>query len=471
MEYSPISARIDLTLLRRDTHATLDSTARRDKQGWQALDHLHDMARASVRDDITGGDGARRLRLDRNAAAAKLVTTAADAPAVVVVGESGVGKSALALLGVTGAGAAGPDSLQVLCINLRQIHKLTVEFEATLGCPLSTLLCELSAPQRVLIVDGADAVTEGRDDAFRYLVDAAQRSDVKLIAVTSVDSKQVVQDTLTERFGLGVTEYVVDPLTDTEIGEIVQTFPELDNLNANPRSRELLRRLVVVDLLVRGGVSGVPLSDADAMREVWAGLVRRRELPDRGSPDAREVVLLELAAFALSDIDGVERLDVIRGLDPTALAGLRQDGLLGTSRDHPFRIGPEFAHDEVRRYAVARFMLADRAPASEILKAEAPRWSLAAARLACQELLAEPDTATTSLRGRFAALQASFDALVDAGHGARWGDVPCEALLKLANPGAVLRDAWPELLTDDAAGLRRACPLGRSAAPRRQRYR
>ena len=255
-EYSPKSARVDRTLLRRDAHATLDATAQRHRKGWQALNHLHNRALASVRDEINWEDGVRHLRLDRSAAAAKLVATAADAPAVVVAGESGVGKSALALLGVTATAAAGLDSLQVLCINLRQIPKLTLEFEATLGCPLFTLLCELSAPQRLLIVDGADAVAEDMDDAFRYLVDAAQGSDVKVIAVTSVDSKQVVRDALTERFDPGVTEFVVDPLTDTEIDEIVGTFIELGNLNANPQSRELLRRLVVVDLLVRGGVQG-----------------------------------------------------------------------------------------------------------------------------------------------------------------------------------------------------------------------
>ena len=328
--------------------------------------------------------------------------------------------------------------------------------EATLGCPLSTLLCELGAPQRMLIVDGADAVAEGMNDAFRYLVDAAQRSDVKVVAVTSVDSKQVVRDTLAQRFGADVTEHTVAALTDTEIDEIVETFTELGNLSANPRSRGLLRRLVVVDLLVRGRVYGVPLSDADAMREGWSGLVRRRESSDRGAPDARELVLLKLADLALRN---VERLDVISGLDPAALAGLRHDGLLGTSRDDPFMIGPEFAHDEVRRYAVARFLLADRVPASRIMMAGAPRWSLAAARLACQELLAEPDTATTPLRGRFAALQASFDALVDTGHGARWGDVPGEALLTLARPDPVLRDAWPDLLANDATGLRRIARL------------
>ena len=76
-------------------------------------------------------------------------------------------------MGLAGTDAADADRVQALCINLRHVHKLTVEFEKTLGCALSTLLYELSAPQRMLVIDGADAVAEGRADALRYLVDAA----------------------------------------------------------------------------------------------------------------------------------------------------------------------------------------------------------------------------------------------------------------------------------------------------------
>lgn len=457
-EYSPKSARVDLTVLRRDAHDALDPTARRHQQGWQALDHLHHRALASVRGEIKEIDGDRRLRLDRSAAAAALAETVAGAAAVVVAGESGVGKSALAL-GLPGTDAAGANRVQALCINLRHVHKLTVEFEKTLGCSLATVLCELSAPQRMLIIDGADAVAEGSADALRYLVDAAHASDVNVVAVASVDNKQVVRDTLADRFGADVKEYAVAPLTDPEIDEIVKAFGKLAKLGVDPRSRELLRRLVVVDLLVRGGVSGVPLSDADAMREVWSGLVRRRGMSDRGSPDARESVLLRLAALALDDVDDMERLDAVQALDSAALAGLRQDGLLREPVDDAFGIGPEFGHDEVRRYAVARLLRAGRGPASRITRAGAPRWSLAAARLACQALLAEPDGSANPLRGRFATLQASFDAIVAAGHGTRWGDVPGEAMLRLGNPNPVLRDAWPVLQADDAAGLRRLARL------------
>ena len=455
-EYSPKAARVDLTLLRRHAHAMLDSTVRRHRQGWQALDHLHERAQASVSDEITAGDGARRLRLDRSDAAAALLERIADASAVIATGESGVGKSALALLSVAGVEMADADASQVLCVNLRHIPKLTVEFENVLGCPLAELLRELSAPRRVLIVDAADAVAEGMQDALANLVDAAHESDVKVIAVTSTDSEQVVRDILSERVGADIPGHVVPPLGDPEINEIVDAFPELGSLSADPRSRALLRRLVVIDLFVRGRVSGVPLTDADAMNEVWMGLVRQREPTDRGSPDARELALLRLAELELS---GGERLDAISDIDPTALDGLRRDGLLRTSPHDPFMIGPEFAHDELRRYAVARRLLDGDTPASRVLSVGAPRWSLSAAVLACQAWLARPDTIATPLRGRFATLEASFDRLVDAGFGARWGDVPGEALLVLADPDTVLRDSWTALRADNNAGLRRLARL------------
>ena len=451
-EYPSKAARVDIAMLRRNAHEVLDSNARRHQEAWGALDRLHDVALKSVRGEIATFDGARSMSLDRSDAATELAVAAAGNAAVIVSGHSGVGKSALTLLSLAAKCEADPATGQALCMNLRHVPKLPADFENILGCPLSTLLCELSAPHRMLIVDGADAVTEGWEDTFRHLVDAAVEGQVKVVAVTSIDSLQVVRDILAVHFGAGVAEHTVKPLTDFELDDIVTTFAELERLNRNPRSRELLRRLVVVDLLVRSHLSGVPLSDADAMRKVWFGLVRRQGRSDRGNPHAREVVLLRLAALSLR---GGERLDVISGLDATAISGLQQDGLLQPSLENHFMISPDFSHDEVRRYAIARLLLAERDPTSVIMSAGAPRWALGATRLACQALLDEPDTAATPLRGRFAALQASFDTFVEAGHGTRWGDVPIEALVTLADPSAVLKDAWPDLRASDAAGLRR----------------
>ena len=455
-DYSPRAACVDSSVVRRDSHALLDSTKRRHRRGWRTLKSIHWQACAAVRAEIVSSDGTRRVRLDRSSAAGELVEQASQADAVVISGDSGVGKSALAVLELTAAAEAEPHRLEVLCINLRHLPKLVIELEHRLGHPLPILLSELSAPQRLLVVDGADAMTEDKQDTFRHLVAAARQSGLKALVVTSVEGKRVVLDEIREQFGDRVAEYGVPLLRESEIAELVGTFSELTRLSENSRSRELLRRLVVVDLLVRGRVSSTPLTDADAMNEVWSGLVRRRELPDRGYPDARETALLRLAEVELF---GRDRLEAISGIDSAALDGLRRDGLVENSTDAPFTIGPEFAHDEVRRYAIARFLLSSSMPASRLLREGAPRWSLAAARLACLAWLARPETPTAPLKGRFDALQESFDALVEKGHGARWGDVPGEALLQVVEFDGLLRDAWSGLLDKKRFGLRQLVRL------------
>jgi DNA-binding transcriptional ArsR family regulator len=456
-EYAPKAATVDLTLLRRDAHQVLEATMRRHRQGWAALAHLHERAIASVRNEIASSDRSRTIHLDRSDAAAELLLlcTGTKNRAVVAHGDSGTGKSSLVIGAVTGAANTNPDTAQAVCINLRHLPTTTLALESFLGTPLARLLAELSAPERRLVIDGADAISEGLVEPFRYLVDAGIQADVAVIAVAANDVKQLVRDTIAERSGEDVAEFLVPPLTDAQVDDVVATFPELSALATNPRSRELLRRPVVVDLLVRGGLAAAPLSDADAMRQVWGGLVRRREQSDRGTPAAREYAMLRLADLALR---GGDPLDALGAIDPTALEGLRRDGLLRTPIDDPFSIAPEFTHDEVRRYAVARRFLADADPTAKLREAGVPRWALGAARLTCQAWLAAPDNALNPLRGRFGRLQAAFDALVMAGHGERWGDVPGEALLTLGDPDPVLRDAWPELRKDDGEGLER---LGR----------
>ncbi|MCY3786619.1 MAG: hypothetical protein OXG47_07830 [bacterium] len=71
-EYSPKAARVDLAMLRRAVHQRLDTAARCHSQGWQALDHLHGRALASVRDEIASSEGADGVHLNRSDAEAAL---------------------------------------------------------------------------------------------------------------------------------------------------------------------------------------------------------------------------------------------------------------------------------------------------------------------------------------------------------------------------------------------------------------
>ena len=371
---------------------------------------------------------------------------------MIVSGESGVGKSALVMDAAAAAVSGDVGETDIVLLNLRQLPQRSFELLSQLGCTVDALLADLSAPRRLLIVDAADAATEGWNDVLAYLVEAARASDVGIIAVTSNEGRRVVHDIVASRLdGAAPASHVVETLNDAQLDEIATRFPSLDRLLGNARSRELMRRLVVVDLLVRSEFSGTPLSDTDAMSQVWAGLVRKHGQQDRGLPDAREQTMLRLAARDLTDSSTV---DLARELDATALDGLRRDGLLRSADGNPWQAVPDFAHEEIRRYAVARVLLADGNPAATLMNAGAPRWALSAGRLACQAVLSLPGREDDPIRGRLGRVQAAFDA-VAAVHGARWADLPSEALLTLGDPGPLLADAWPELWTSDEAGLRR----------------
>ena len=449
-QYGPSAATVDRTLLRREVHSLLDIGRPRTGHAWELLNHLQ--RAAGVSDSVGAGDDAG-LHLDRNAEGIAIIAATDDAPAMIVSGESGVGKSALIMDAAAASVGGDVGETEIVLLNLRQLPQQSFELLSQLGSSVEVLLAELSAPRRLLIVDAADAATEGWSEVLAYLVEAARASDVRVIAVTSNEGRQVVHDVVVSRLGgAEPAGHVVEALNGAQLDEIAGRFPSLARLLGNPRSRELMRRLVVVDLLVRSEFSGTPLSDIDAMNQVWAGLVRRHGRQDRGLPDAREQTLLRLATRDLTDGSSA---DLARELDATALDGLRRDGLLRGSEGSPWQALPDFAHEEIRRYAVARVLLADGDPAAALVNVGAPRWALSAGRLACQAILSLPDREDDPIRGRMGRVQAAFDYVAAAGHGARWADLPSEALLTLGDPGPLLADAWPELRAGDEAGLRR----------------
>ena len=448
-QYGPSAATVDRTLLCRAVHSLLDTGRWRTGHAWELLNHLQRAAR--VPDHLGAVDDAG-LHLDRNAEGIAIIAATDNAAAMIVSGESGVGKSALIMDAAAAAVEGDVGETEIVLMNLRQLPQRSFELLSQLGCSVEDLLADLSAPRRLLVVDAADAATEGWSEVLAYLVEAARASEVRIIAVTSNEGRQVVHDVIASRLdGAEPASYVVETLNDAQLDEIASRFPSMARLLGNARSRELMRRLVVVDLLVRSEFSGTPLSDTDAMTQVWAGLVRRHGQQDRGLPDAREQTMLRLAALDLTEGSSV---DLARELDATALDGLRRDGLLRGSEGNPWQAVPDFAHEEIRRYAVARVLLADGDPAAALVHVGAPRWALSAGRLACQAVLSLPGREDDPIGGRLGRVQATFDA-VAAVHGARWADLPSEALLTLGDPGPLLADAWPELRTDDEAGWRR----------------
>jgi hypothetical protein len=449
-EFAQDAASKDANTLRRRLHAFIDPTAHRSTEGWARLLLLDREARAAVPRTLVGSGTHGELTLERTEMRAELAEVMLQAGGDVVVrGDSGVGKSA-AVLDAIEPSALG-DDCQALALNLRDLPDTPLALIAALSEPLEELLAGLTAPKRLLIVDAAEAAAENKREVFAHILRSARSSEVTVVAVAASEGAVVAVE-LMKAGGAEVCEYVVPSLSDDEISVAVRHFPELQRLADDPKGRELLRRPIVIELLARAGNPGVPLSDAESLEHVWKQLVRNGERRDAGLPDAREQAMLSLATHALTG-GAVDSL--LASLDPAALAGLRRSALLRLGGQLPWEQVPEFSHDILRAYAVTRRLLLTRDPADELRKVNAPRWTLPAARLACELMLSSADTAEDPLCGRFQHLQTSFNELAAAGHGERWANVPTEAMLAIAHPFPVLQDAWSALLQNKAKGVRR----------------
>jgi len=447
--YMPVAADVDLAMIRRDAHEVLHVERRRREVAWAELRRLDAEARHAVRHTVGVDATGEGLHLPRPRPASAIRQELCPGPPVLLSGESGVGKSALVLDELAPAAAADLADNDAVFLNLRQLPRTMVELRHALGAPLDDLLGELSAPTRVLVLDGADVVIERDDQILEPLLRAAIAADVTPLVICATDGRAAVHAVMQNVAG-SVRQVAVEGLDDAELDDVVRAFPQLRRLVDVPRAKELLRRPAVVDLFVRSGSTGLPLSEADALDIVWTNLVRNAERTIRGLPDARDQVMCQLAMQQLRRTDAATTSS---SLDPAAVAGLQHDVLL--RRADRWQTLPTFAHDLLRTYAVARVLLSFDDPVAELIARDAPRWALPAARLAIQVLLAAPDNPDSSLAGRFARVQAAVDRLAEAGHGSRWADLPTEALLTLPNAKDILADAWPALVDGEAAGLRR----------------
>ncbi|WP_329389490.1 ATP-binding protein [Streptomyces sp. NBC_01351] len=366
---------------------------------------------------------------------------------LLVHGEPSVGKSVLCLQAVDRLREAGAE---VVVVDLRDCSPPLPAPASAAGVPLAQLFARVPASaERLLVLDGAEVVQEGARDRFLALADAARHAGLGVVTVVRDDALAAVEEAFGMLPGIDLTKVRVEPLPDGAAGELVRRFPALGQLRGR-RSRWLLRRVGLVDLLL-GAEAVVPLrdgglSEADVFDVCWRRWVRSqgRGVGDGQSPDARERALLEVARLEL----GLPHR--WGGPDPVVLPSLRSDGLVRSfGPGSSFRSRESFVGDVVRDFAVARLLLTDGL--SALKDAGAPRWTTRAAVVACQARLIE------ALEGNavgltLSELPAVFDELASA-FGARWTDVPWEAVLSTGSARRLIRAATPLLLRDDGAHL------------------
>ena len=446
-QYDPDGTEVDRSLLCRDAHSLLHSDRRFLEEAWGELRRFQQDARDAVR---SGCGIEPPVTLPRAEARDELADALLSAEALVVSGESGVGKSALVCSALDRLAAEDSD-FQSVYLNLRHLPARPSELRSMLGAPLGRVLGEMSAPKRVLVIDSADLCAETQDTPLAAILGEASRTGVAVCAVSADTGMSAVEGIFATAAPGALRRLVVTGLSDAEVAVLAGNFPSLGQVSSDSRARELLRRPVVADLLARTGVGGVPLSMGAAMEEIWLGLVRGEGRPGGGSPDSREQAMRRIAQWHLS---GGDPEQVFAEIDGEALEWLRRDGIVRTS-GQPWSPMPEFSHDILRAFAVARVLAAGGDPARKLLDFGAPRWALPAARMALQSLLLQRDQPGATLES----LQESCDELVVSGKEARWGDIAVEAALGLPEWADILAASWEQLTADAGAGLGRVFRL------------
>lgn len=450
--YAPTAGRIDRTLLSRDLSGTPLGRAPSMGQAWQLLDRLAARLRDRTGFDLT--DPTSQLELGRAAARQALATemTAVGTGGTLLVhGDPDVGKSALTL---RAAEEIEADGAVVTILSMRDLPATTGELETLLGGGVDEILSgTAAAPARLLVLDGAESVLEGRGTILLDLATAALRAGLGVVAVSRRDGATAVAEVLRQASAsAGVRtparRHEVTGLTIEEAREVVATFRSLTRISEEPSATWLLARPGLLDLLLGGGGAGDlpagPLSEAEVFDVAWRQRVRRGESHEPGfpSPDARDRAMVALARQLLvPDAHGVRP-------DADALPSLRSDGLLlPLGPTSAWAAGDQFASDLIRDLAVARLLITDGWGVLDA--ADAPRWALRAVRLACQAKLA----AATDTEAVRVVMQATFDDLARR-HGARWAEVPLEAILTLGSARDALTNAQPQVVADDGALLR-----------------
>jgi hypothetical protein len=444
--YDRSGAVVDLNVLRRDLHRLLNVAKTRSRAAWTVLEEHRQLAVGGVRASIGDGTASGAVEIsfsDRRERLTEALLAAGDGggSAMLVHGESGIGKSALTLSTVAELEAANPRGFEAVVVNFRSLPQSNLELRTALGMSVQDLLAELSAPHRVLVIDAADAALERSAALLSDIVLAAKAAGVGVVAVSSDAASAFVSEQLTTGFGQSVVPFEVTVLDDEDVALVAARLPILRPVLRDLPKNSLLRRPIVLDLLARTGVElHGKLSEWDCLNLVWTNVVRAENRQGAGSAQAREQTLLAVAA---SVMQLPPELRPAAGIDAEAVDALRRDHLLAPA--NPYREQPEFAHDEVRRYATAILLVRAQDLTQVLTGSAVPRLALSAAALACKGLL--KDAAVQQAR-RFRGLLGKFQAFA-AEHGTRWADVPVEAVLETPKAYEWLKAA----LADKSTGL------------------
>ena len=341
----------------------------------------------------------------------------------ILSGAPGAGKSFAVARALELSRQADPATTCVL-VDLHELPRTMLEIEATLSCDFSSALAGLPGDsRRLLVLDGAD--TSGASDGLvASLVTAARDVGFGILLPVRSEAVNSVSAALASILKQAPDVVSISGFSDEEVHRLVQRLPDLA-VFANGHLREVLRQPSLVrELLLEQGI--VEYDQSGGRSQLLQGLWARRvaDPSDRISPERCTQVLLDLGRQALTG-------EQLTSTDPDTVSALRSAGVLRTLTDGlPWKQSLAFDSDFWRDLSGAAAISADRS-----LIAELNRQELAVVRLGIEFCLAAGEVTLAEL---ITQLGDKAEEL-----GARWRDLPLEAVLALPDS-----DVWGRLWPD-----------------------
>ena len=382
--------------------------------------------------------------------------------ALVIRGEPDVGKSALTVRVVDELRSA--DAV-VLALSLGDLPGTALDLEHPFGgVSLSDLFGGAATGAiRLLVVDGCEAILEGKEAVFVALATAAFRAGFAVAAVTRVDGSRYVRDVVRRALGSSsvsgsvaglddqsgrqrsdVLEHVVDELSTSERAQLVEAVEGLARLQADPRAAWLLGRPGLVDALMRSGDSWNPVNSCVRPTCTWLCGMAGSDVVALSRQVRPEPMTVPAPVPSPSPAVGSV---VLAARTARRLGEPRSDGVLRAESNPAFAVGPEFATDLYRDFGLCRlFLESGWQPLKDAaVAAVADRSSFGCpARLLSLSVAGAGGSLRRVAR---AAVEFRQSAAMDAG--ARWLEVPYEALLTLGDARVAFGVLWDALDADD----------------------
>ncbi|MDX9735539.1 MAG: hypothetical protein RBU36_15515 [Thermoanaerobaculia bacterium] len=326
----------------------------------EALRNTTDVVLGHVKSSIQG------VEVRRVEAEAALLDAVTSGGFVIVSGEPGVGKSALAGRvfnsfrkdGLTLAFRPG------MLGSERHINQVLLPHGQTAARLLST---GALYPRNVILIESAERFLETADaerDAFRDLLATIGEDPSWGVVITC---RSFAVETFRCAF-LGETTRAVSVLhlpefTDRDLAVVSSAIPALSVPLSVPRLRGLLRNPFYLGMAARMTWTAPLPSDARSFRQrVWTQVVRRDEYQGSGMPTHRANAFLEVVRRRARSLEAYVPCD---DLDPSAIQELRRDMLVAASPENPDALAP--ADDVLEDWALqhwieTEFTLAARNP-------------------------------------------------------------------------------------------------------------